>query len=164
MLSTVPKCRCPVARIHILSHKPFRDTRPNALSRIFGDEFGDPAVLRAIDAGLDFLPEEFGTIEGCIGNTPLVRLQRMVPNRRNVILAKLEGNNPAGSVKDRAALSLIARAEEKGQIKASCWWRLRSECLAEERGAIAPARPVHDPPLRKPPALPHPLPCSPGTP
>ena len=60
-------------------------------------------------------------IEDLIGNTPLVRLQRMGAehNRQhsNVVLGKLEGNNPAGSVKDRAALSMIARAQERGDIK-----------------------------------------------
>ena len=61
------------------------------------------------------------TIEDTIGNTPLVRLQR-IPGldnvrRNNIILGKLEGNNPAGSVKDRPALSMIKRAEERGQIK-----------------------------------------------
>jgi len=61
------------------------------------------------------------TIEDMIGNTPLVRLQRLggddAARRNNVILAKLEGNNPAGSVKDRPALSMIRRAEERGVIK-----------------------------------------------
>ena len=60
------------------------------------------------------------TIEDVIGKTPLVALQRIgfTENqaRNNVILAKLEGNNPAGSVKDRPALSMIKRAEERGQI------------------------------------------------
>lgn len=60
-------------------------------------------------------------LESTVGNTPLVRLAR-VPGgagdaRNNVILGKLEGNNPAGSVKDRPALSMIARAEERGEIK-----------------------------------------------
>jgi cysteine synthase B len=61
------------------------------------------------------------TIEDTIGNTPLVRLQRLpgedAKRRNNVILGKLEGNNPAGSVKDRPALSMIKRAEERGRIK-----------------------------------------------
>jgi cysteine synthase B len=61
------------------------------------------------------------TVEDFIGNTPLARLQRLPgeDNRRNgnVILAKLEGNNPAGSVKDRPAMSMIRRAEERGTIK-----------------------------------------------
>jgi cysteine synthase B len=59
---------------------------------------------------------EYPTIEACIGNTPLVRLQRLPGDTTNTILAKLEGNNPAGSVKDRAALSMIAQAEERGDI------------------------------------------------
>ncbi|RDK09324.1 cysteine synthase CysM [Cupriavidus lacunae] len=63
----------------------------------------------------------YKTIEDTIGNTPLVRLQR-IPGaandaRGNVILGKMEGNNPAGSVKDRPALSMIARAEARGRIK-----------------------------------------------
>ena len=60
---------------------------------------------------------QYPTIEACIGNTPLVRLQRLPGDTSNIILAKLEGNNPAGSVKDRAALSMISRAEERGDIK-----------------------------------------------
>ena len=60
-------------------------------------------------------------IEDCVGNTPLVRLKRLPgaenERRGNVILAKLEGNNPAGSVKDRPALSMILRAEQRGEIK-----------------------------------------------
>lgn len=63
----------------------------------------------------------YKTIEDTIGNTPLVRLQRIpgaaIDARGNVILGKLEGNNPAGSVKDRPALSMIRRAEERGRIK-----------------------------------------------
>lgn len=59
---------------------------------------------------------EFPTIEQCIGNTPLVRLQRLGANTTNQILLKLEGNNPAGSVKDRPALSMIQRAEARGEI------------------------------------------------
>src|SRR5690606_41135950 len=63
----------------------------------------------------------YPTIEDSIGSTPLVRLQR-VPGevgepRGNVILAKREGNNPAGSVKDRAALSMIRQAEARGEIR-----------------------------------------------
>ena len=62
----------------------------------------------------------YKTIEDFVGNTPLVRLKRLpgkVDNAGNVILAKLEGNNPAGSVKDRPALSMIARAQQRGEIK-----------------------------------------------
>ncbi len=60
---------------------------------------------------------DYPTIEDCIGETPLVRLQRMPGETSNTVLVKLEGNNPAGSVKDRPALSMIARAEQRGDIK-----------------------------------------------
>ena len=60
---------------------------------------------------------EYPTIEACIGDTPLVRLQRLPGATSNTILAKLEGNNPAGSVKDRPALSMIAEAEARGDIR-----------------------------------------------
>ncbi len=56
-------------------------------------------------------------IEDTVGNTPLVRLKRLPGNTGNVVLVKLEGNNPAGSVKDRPALSMIRRAEARGEIK-----------------------------------------------
>ena len=63
----------------------------------------------------------YDTVEDVIGNTPLVRLVRIPgldnEQRGNVILGKLEGNNPAGSVKDRPAISMIRRAEERGEIK-----------------------------------------------
>jgi len=63
----------------------------------------------------------FKTLEDYVGNTPLVRLQRLpgaeITRRNNVILAKLEGNNPAGSVKDRPALSMIRQAEARGTLK-----------------------------------------------
>lgn len=63
----------------------------------------------------------YKTLEDVIGNTPLVRLKRLpgaaVAARGNILLAKLEGNNPAGSVKDRAALSMIRRAEQRGEIR-----------------------------------------------
>lgn len=59
----------------------------------------------------------YPTIEDFIGNTPLVRLQRLPGATTNTILVKLEGNNPAGSVKDRPALSMIQRAEARGEIK-----------------------------------------------
>ena len=58
----------------------------------------------------------YPTIEACIGNTPLVRLQRLPGVTSNLVLGKLEGNNPAGSVKDRPALSMIAQAEARGDI------------------------------------------------
>ncbi|MEE2767567.1 MAG: cysteine synthase CysM [Pseudomonadota bacterium] len=64
------------------------------------------------------------TIENYVGNTPLVRLQRLPGNTNNTLLVKLEGNNPAGSVKDRPALSMIRRAEERGEI-------IPGDCLIE---------------------------------
>jgi len=57
------------------------------------------------------------TLEDFVGNTPLVRLQRLPGRTNNLVLAKLEGNNPAGSVKDRPALSMIRHAEARGEIK-----------------------------------------------
>ncbi|HVY06314.1 MAG TPA: cysteine synthase CysM [Burkholderiales bacterium] len=57
------------------------------------------------------------TLDDFVGNTPLVRLKRIPGNTTNVVLAKLEGNNPAGSVKDRPALSMIRHAEERDRIK-----------------------------------------------
>lgn len=60
----------------------------------------------------------YSTLADCIGNTPLVRLQRLGGDTSNSLLVKLEGNNPAGSVKDRPALSMIERAELSGQITA----------------------------------------------
>lgn len=60
---------------------------------------------------------KFPTIESFVGNTPLVRLQRLPDDTSNIILGKLEGNNPAGSVKDRPALSMIVEAENRGEIK-----------------------------------------------
>ena len=59
----------------------------------------------------------YSFIEDFVGNTPLVRLKRIPGNTSNVVLAKLEGNNPAGSVKDRPAFSMIAHAEQRGEIK-----------------------------------------------
>ncbi|HSR63859.1 MAG TPA: cysteine synthase CysM [Gammaproteobacteria bacterium] len=63
------------------------------------------------------LAEQIPTIEHCVGNTPLVRLQRIPGDSGNLMLAKLEGDNPAGSVKDRPALSMIRYSEERGEIK-----------------------------------------------
>ena len=59
----------------------------------------------------------YRTVEDAVGNTPLVQLQRMAAATGNVVLAKLEGNNPAGSVKDRPAVSMILHAEQRGTIK-----------------------------------------------
>ena len=61
--------------------------------------------------------QQYPTIESTIGHTPLVRLQRMLTNPNSVVLAKLEGNNPAGSVKDRPAMSMIREAEARGLIE-----------------------------------------------
>ena len=63
------------------------------------------------------MTKHYPTIADCIGHTPLVRLQRMPGPTSNTILVKLEGNNPAGSVKDRPALSMINRAEQRGDIR-----------------------------------------------
>ncbi|UCJ16320.1 cysteine synthase CysM [Pseudomonas sp. MM211] len=60
---------------------------------------------------------QYPTIAECVGNTPLVRLQRLAGTTSNTLLVKLEGNNPAGSVKDRPALSMITRAELRGDIQ-----------------------------------------------
>src|ERR1051325_10801179 len=59
----------------------------------------------------------YNTLEDFVGNTPLVKLLRMPGDTSNTILVKLEGNNPAGSVKDRPALSMIKRAEARGEIR-----------------------------------------------
>jgi cysteine synthase B len=59
----------------------------------------------------------YRTLESTVGETPLVRLQRLPGETSNVVLAKLEGNNPAGSVKDRPALSMIVEAEKRGDIR-----------------------------------------------
>lgn len=60
---------------------------------------------------------EFPTLDELVGNTPLVKLQRLAGTGENTVLAKMEGNNPAGSVKDRPALGMIRGAEERGEIK-----------------------------------------------
>ena len=59
----------------------------------------------------------YNTLADTIGNTPLIRLQRLVSNSSNTILLKLEGNNPAGSVKDRPAFNMIIQAQKRGEIK-----------------------------------------------
>src|SRR5688500_16447596 len=59
----------------------------------------------------------FQTLEDFVGNTPLVKLKRLPGRSSNTLLLKLEGNNPAGSVKDRPAFSMIRRAQERGDIK-----------------------------------------------
>ena len=62
-------------------------------------------------------PEAFPTLEQFVGNTPLVRLQRLASGLPSTVLVKLEGNNPAGSVKDRPALNMILQAEARGEIR-----------------------------------------------
>jgi len=69
--------------------------------------------MSAITANED---RNYPSIDSSVGNTPLVRLQRLPGNTSNTILAKMEGNNPAGSVKDRPALSMIQHAEARGEI------------------------------------------------
>ena len=64
----------------------------------------------------DINTKNFPTLESCVGNTPLIRLQRLPLDTDNILLAKLEGHNPAGSVKDRPALSMIQQAEARGDI------------------------------------------------
>ena len=59
---------------------------------------------------------DYPTIEAFVGNTPLVKLQRLPGVTGNTVLVKLEGNNPAGSVKDRPALNMIRQAEARGEI------------------------------------------------
>jgi cysteine synthase B len=60
---------------------------------------------------------KFLTLADTIGNTPLIRMQRMLPDSSNTILLKLEGNNPAGSVKDRPAFNMITQAQKRGEIR-----------------------------------------------
>ncbi len=73
-------------------------------------------VPRSLDCE-DAMTLQYPTIADCVGNTPLVRLQRLPGATSNTLLVKLEGNNPAGSVKDRPALSMITRAELSGAVK-----------------------------------------------
>jgi S-sulfo-L-cysteine synthase (O-acetyl-L-serine-dependent) len=75
----------------------------------------DPAGREKIKH--DALRMIYPTLEAFVGNTPLVRLQRLPGDSSNTLLVKLEGNNPAGSVKDRPAISMIRRAEERGEIQ-----------------------------------------------
>lgn len=80
-------------------------------------------MVYSVPSGPSYMPQPIvpppasaHTIDQLIGNTPLVRLQRLPGSTDNLILAKLEGNNPAGSVKDRPALNMIRRAQERGTI------------------------------------------------
>jgi S-sulfo-L-cysteine synthase (O-acetyl-L-serine-dependent) len=77
-----------------------------------------PAYEPVYSAGMKRTrPETFPTLEQFVGNTPLVRLQRLAAGLPSMVLAKLEGNNPAGSVKDRPALNMILQAEARGEIR-----------------------------------------------
>ena len=102
-------------------------------ARLAAGDFESPASTNfTTRAGIREAPNygtvgrmKYPTIEDAVGNTPLVALQRIGAQdnaaRGNVVLGKLEGNNPAGSVKDRPALSMIRRAEERGDIRPYCW-------------------------------------------
>ena len=74
------------------------------------------SVLIMTNTQTDFLADEF-LLDAYVGKTPLVRLQRLASHTQATVLAKLEGNNPAGSVKDRPAYNMIIQAEKRGQIK-----------------------------------------------
>lgn len=84
-------------------------------ARRFSAALGGAYTLAVIYIGLGKM--EFKILEDYVGNTPLVRLKRINAGTNNVILGKLEGNNPAGSVKDRPALSMVMLAEARGDIK-----------------------------------------------
>src|SRR6218665_4013779 len=73
-------------------------------------------VQRMSTTSTDFQADEF-LLDHYVGKTPLVRLQRLASHTQATVLAKLEGNNPAGSVKDRPAYNMIMQAEKRGQIK-----------------------------------------------
>jgi cysteine synthase B len=83
------------------------------------DAIGEPRIFRYTnDPHFRYgLVMSYPTLESTIGNTPLVRLQRLPGETNNTLLVKLEGNNPAGSVKDRPAYSMIRHAEARGDIK-----------------------------------------------
>ena len=91
------------------------DHSPAFAGCAFRVEFCALLLLLQLAAGYSLM--SYQTIQAQIGNTPLVQLQRLPGDTSNTILAKLEGNNPAGSVKDRPALSMIRQAELRGEIK-----------------------------------------------
>lgn len=97
------------------------DYHMRTLHKACGDNGARSALITCPAYSLMPKPPVYPTLEDAIGRTPLVRLQRLpgadLAARGNTILAKLEGNNPAGSVKDRPAISMIRRAEERGEIK-----------------------------------------------
>src|SRR5688572_30884377 len=80
-----------------------------------------PRRLRACEARPESMPRmtapSYPTLADTVGETPLIRLQRLPGATSNVVLAKMEGNNPAGSVKDRPALSMVVEAEKRGEIR-----------------------------------------------
>ena len=100
--------------------EPARCFAPADFESAASTNFATPARRGDVNYGT-FRGMNYSTIESAIGKTPLVALQRIGAadnaRRGNVVLGKLEGNNPAGSVKDRPALSMIQRAQERGEIK-----------------------------------------------
>lgn len=96
-----------------------------------------------MQASVKAMPPKYPTVEDLVGNTPLVRMQRLGTHlgRNNTILLKLEGDNPAGSVKDRPALSMITQAERAGRIRPG-------DTLIEATSGNTGT--VHVKPLRKP--------------
>ena len=93
----------------------------NSTTRATLHEALDSGTVAVMNSSISDSIAQYPTLEDAIGNTPLVRLQRIGAKenaqRGNVMLGKLEGNNPAGSVKDRPAIAMIKRAEERGDIK-----------------------------------------------
>lgn len=77
----------------------------------------DPSMLQADQSAIDRYTLDRYTLDHYVGNTPLVRLQRLASHTSATVYAKLEGNNPAGSVKDRPAYNMIMQAERRGEIK-----------------------------------------------
>ena len=100
----------------LLANGLLRGRTPQSSWQRFSVRGGADAELTPQKAPVDV--SLLRTLQECVGDTPLVRLQRMLPEDcGSVVLCKLEGNNPAGSVKDRAALSMISKALESGRIK-----------------------------------------------
>jgi cysteine synthase B len=93
----------------------------NSTTRATLHQAADYGTVAVMNSSISDSIAQYPTLEDAIGNTPLVRLQRIGAKenaqRGNVMLGKLEGNNPAGSVKDRPAIAMIKRAEERGDIK-----------------------------------------------
>src|SRR5574340_30808 len=106
----------------------------------------------------------YKTIEDTVGNTPLVRLKRMPGETSNIVLVKLERNNPAGSVKDRPALSMIERAEARGEIKPGDRGRCRGQTPRPRASHSAGSRPAPPAPACAAPPRPRPRFRHPGGP